>query len=110
VFSCVSLRELFMSFLKFSIIITRYNFKQNFLLFQCDGVSSIGELVSVAYVPVLASCNLVIYLFLLFLTGTFPSCDPGCVRTPQCPVFLESCDPEIVGISELLEFKLSLVS
>jgi hypothetical protein len=50
---------------------------------------------------------------LLTLTGACQFCDPGCIRTPQSPaisdpLILESFDPEILVVSELLGVKLHL--
>ena len=47
----------------------------------------------------------------LYLTGACLSCNPGCARIPQSQavsVTLGSYDPEILGVSELLEVNLPL--
>jgi hypothetical protein len=67
------------------------------------------------------SAYLLCYLPLLSLTGAWPSCDSGSVRTPQSPavfmilwfcdpVILWSCDPVILGVLQLLWVKLPLGS
>ena len=53
------------------------------------------------------------YLPLLSLSGACPSCNPSCVRTHRSPAVSEilgSWDPDILGVSELLEVMLPLGS
>jgi hypothetical protein len=110
VFSCISLRELFMSFLNISIIITRCDFKLE--SFWCLGVTKVhcdGRtgfwwyqviLVSVAYILVFAFHQLVVsavsWSFCLWLWLVLP--ESLCVITPGRSVFsgrnlhMETCD------------------
>jgi hypothetical protein len=105
VFSCISLRELFMFFLKSSITIMRSDFRSKSRFFWCDSVSRtcyggiIGLwwcqviLVFVAYVLTFVSHHLI------FSSATCPHY-----------IWLEPDLPVILVVSELLRVQLSLWS
>jgi hypothetical protein len=91
VYSCISLRELFMSFLKSSIIIMRSGFKSEscsssvciqYFLWWKNWVlmmsSNLGFCCLCSYTCLLPSGYLYCHLPLLSLTRACSSCDPGC--------------------------------
>jgi hypothetical protein len=100
VYSCISLRELFMSFLKSSIIVISSDFR-SMCCFLCvmvypglamvgefgsDGASNVGFYCFCSCTCFLPSDYLTCSLSLLYLIGVCP-CNPSSIRTPQSPAF-----------------------
>jgi hypothetical protein len=121
VFFCISLRELFMTFLKSWEVIFAMNLA--FLVWWCiwdllgweNGVlmmpSNLGFCCLCSYACLMPSDCLQYYLPLLYLTEACPSCDTDCFRIPQSPavsVILLFWHPEILSVSEFLEVRLPL--
>ena len=74
-------------------------------------LSNLGFCCFCSYACLLPSNYLKCSLPSIYMIRPCPSCNPGCVRTPQSSavsVILGSCDPEILGVSELLGVKLPL--